>query len=184
MRKVLAIGGVPGTGKTSMVRKFMQGHKWEIAKPVKLLDSHYSKESNIMLFGKYSDDSEVFAGTDKLGMNVQPLAVEYIQNTDYNVLFEGDRLFNASFLNFISELEGVELKIIILMANPKNIQKRFKDRNSNQSESFLKSRKTKVNNIINSFNLSEYTTIFNNNNIEEQEIILTEINHFFINPKK
>ena len=180
MRKVLAIGGVPGTGKTSLIREFMKTREWVVAKPVKLLDSHWCEKSNLMLFGKYEGD-EVFAGTDKLSMGCQPEAIKYVQQSDTNILFEGDRLFTSSFLNILSETAGVELMILVLTCNNKLLKDRYEERGSNQPEIFLKAKRTKISNILNSFELSDYTKVMKNETIGEQTLVLDSIEEFYAN---
>ena len=86
MRKLIAVGGCPGTGKTTLFRKFMEAHTWEKVEPKKLLPSLYCKDLDLYVLGKY-EDGETFAGTDRLGMNVQPVAQEFVSETTSNILF-------------------------------------------------------------------------------------------------
>ena len=37
MRKIVAVGGSPGTGKTTLFREFMEGKTWEKVEPKKML---------------------------------------------------------------------------------------------------------------------------------------------------
>ena len=46
-RKLIAIGGSPGTGKTTLMRKFMEGKKWIECAPAKLI--------NVLNFDIYRD---------------------------------------------------------------------------------------------------------------------------------
>jgi len=171
MRKIVAVGGVPGTGKTTLFRKFMESLEWEKVEPVKLLPALYNKEHDLYILGKY-DDGETFAGTDRLSMAVQPIAQEFVSTCSSNILFEGDRIFNQSFLEFTSNLNNVELQIVYLKAPQSILEQRYVDRGSDQSETFLKGRATKYNNILSSFDLMSYITEFNNTNLEEQGKVL------------
>lgn len=175
MRKIVAIGGVPGTGKTTLVRKFMEGLEFERIEPVKLLPMLYNKEHNLYLLGKY-EDGEVFAGTDRLSMAVQPVAQEFVKNCTGNILFEGDRIFNQSFLEFSITLNNTDVQIVYLKAPQSTLEQRYRDRGSEQSETFLKGRATKYNNILSSFDLMSYVTEFTNETLEDQEKILQFLN--------
>lgn len=177
MRKIIAVGGVPGTGKTSLFREFISKHTWELVEPVKLLPSMYNKELDLYILGKY-EEGEVFAGTDRLSMAVQPNAQEFIKTTTSNVLFEGDRIFNQSFLEFASSLP-VELKILYLKVPQVMLEQRYIDRGSEQSEKFLKGRVTKYNNILSNMDLMEYIIEFNNTTLEEQAVILKYMDTLF-----
>jgi broad-specificity NMP kinase len=175
MRKIIAIGGQPGTGKTTLVRKFMQDKDWKIWGDVKLISAMYNERNDLYVLGKYNH-GEVFAGTDRLSMAVQPEIERWLQGVKSNILFEGDRIFNQSFLEYAMTLPETDLQIVYIKA-PKNIlEQRYKERGSNQSEVFLKGRETKYNNILSNFELMSYITVFDNTTIEEQEKILEFIN--------
>lgn len=183
MKKILAIGGVPGTGKTTLMREFMaQFDDWERVKPQPLVDCEYSKEGNIYVIGKY-DEGEVFAGTDKLSMATQPNALTFVQETDANIIFEGDRLFNGSFLRSLvqhaTSVPHVDLKIILLTASQSVLQKRYGERGSDQSEQFLRSRMTKYDNLLMSFDLMDLIEETRNEILEDQTVVLKEMQNFF-----
>ena len=171
MRKIIAIGGVPGTGKTTLFRKFMEGKTFEKVEPVKLMPALYSAELDLYILGKY-DEGEIYAGTDKLSMACQPNIQEFAASTTSNILYEGDRIFNQSFLEFAMDLPDVDLQIIFLNASQPLLEQRYSDRGSNQSETFLKGRNTKYNNLLGNFDLMSYITEFPNTNMQEQAIIL------------
>lgn len=106
MVKVIAMGGEPATGKTTlMFRLISMADDWQVVKPQKLLDAMYSKKLNLYILGKYANDGNVFQGTDRLSMAVQPDAEKFFSELWYeegaktNVIFEGDRLFNGKLLD-------------------------------------------------------------------------------------
>lgn len=179
MKKILAIGGVPGTGKSTMMKDFMdQFDDLERVKPVQLVDCEYSKEGNIHILGKY-DEGEVFSGTDRLSMAVQPAALEFVKSTETNVIFEGDRLFNGSFIRALMELKDVELKVILLTAPKAILKERYAERGSDQTEQFLQSRASKYDNLLMSFDLMDVIQERKNESFEDQTRILKEIQTFF-----
>jgi broad-specificity NMP kinase len=171
-RKIVAVGGSPGTGKTTLFRKYMEGKTWLGVEPAKLVSTMYNTERDLYILGKY-EEGETFAGTDRLSMAVQPPLQEWIASHNCNILFEGDRVFNQSFLEFCMGLPNTELVVVFLSA-PKNIlEQRYKDRGSDQSEQFLRGRETKYSNLLSNFELMPYITEFANTNLEEQGKVLT-----------
>ena len=171
MRKIIAVGGQPGTGKTTLFRKFMEGKNWEKVEPKKMLPALYSKELDLYILGKY-EDGETFAGTDRLSMAVQPIAQEFVKETTSNILFEGDRIFNQSFLEFVMNTQGVDLQVVYLKVPDSTLKERYIERGSDQSETFLKGRATKYSNLLSNFELMPYITEFSNTNLEEQGKVL------------
>ncbi|WP_347852313.1 P-loop-containing protein [Planktomarina sp.] len=175
MRHIFAIGGIPGTGKTTLVKNALNNLAldWEPAKPAELLDGVYSKARNCYVFGKYAPwyDVEGYAqGTDKLSMAVQPKAIEFIAQTNSSIIFEGDRLFTASLLETCLDLPETELHVIILESD--DVEQRYKDRGSEQSDKFIQGRKTKYNNIAKNFLLWENIETHKHNTAEDTESIV------------
>lgn len=143
--KVIYIIGLPGTGKTTLMKRFMEQYDWTPHRPIDLLDSHIS--GNIRVLGKY-EEGETFSGTDRLSMAVSPKAVEFIQSKpDEVIIGEGDRLNNKAFLSACGE----DLTIIHLEVDDETRERRYKERGSNQSEKFIQTVRTKVSNIIGAF---------------------------------
>jgi broad-specificity NMP kinase len=171
-RKLIAVGGVPGTGKTTLFRKFMEDKKWIEVEPAKLVSAMYNEEMDLYILGKYQE-GETFAGTDRLSMAVQPEVQKWIQTNNCNILFEGDRIFNQSFLEFAMGLPNTELQVVYLKAPKELLEQRYKDRGSDQSEQFLRGRDTKYSNILSNFELMPYITEFVNTNLEEQAKVLS-----------
>jgi len=143
--KVIYIIGLPGTGKTTLMKRFMKQYDWTPHRPIDLLDSHIS--GNIRVLGKY-EEGETFSGTDRLSMAVSPRAVEFIQSKpDEVIIGEGDRLNNKTFLSACGE----DLTIIHLEVDDETRERRYKERGSNQSEKFIQTVRTKVSNVIDAF---------------------------------
>lgn len=173
-RKIIAVGGVPGTGKTTLFRKYMEDKQWVETAPAKLVTAMYNVDKDLYILGKY-DEGETFAGTDRLSMAVQPPLQEWIASHNCNILFEGDRVFNQSFLEFCMGLPNTELHVVYLKAPKDLLEQRYKDRGSDQSEQFLRGRETKYSNILSNFDLMSYITEFNNTNLEEQSKVLAHL---------
>lgn len=170
-RKLIAVGGSPGTGKTTLFRKYMEDKVFQPVEPAKLVTAMYNTDRDLYILGKY-EEGEVFAGTDRLSMAVQPALTEWIASHNCNILFEGDRVFNQSFLEFAMALPNTELHIVFLNAPKDVLEQRYKDRGSDQSEQFLRGRETKYSNLLSNFDLMPYITEFANTNLEEQAKVL------------
>lgn len=170
-RKIIAVGGQPGTGKTTLFRKYMEGKTWIETSPAKLVVASYNTERDLYILGKY-DEGETFAGTDRLSMAVQPPLQEWIKSHNCNILFEGDRVFNQSFLEFCMGLPNTDLLVVYLKAPKEILEQRYKDRGSDQSEQFLRGRETKYSNLLSNFDLMSYIIEFANTNLEEQSKVL------------
>ena len=177
MRKVICLIGEPGTGKTTLFRKFMEDEVWEAQEPVRLVNTMYSAELDMHIIGKY-EEGEVFAGTDKLSMCCQNSVCEFITTNNSNIMFEGDRLTNMKFFDFLLKQPDSEVKIIVIEADKSILHQRYEIRGSNQSDSFLKGRKTKISNIRGNFEYIDYIKVFRNESEHDQKNILNYINTF------
>ena len=175
----MAICGVPGTGKTTLMREFMKGKTWVNVEPEPMVHAMYCEELNLYVLGKY-EDGEVFAGTDRLGMSIQPNAEKFIKGTMCNVIFEGDRLTNSKFYDFIMSLPNTEFEIVALNTPNSILGDRYKERGSNQSETFLKGRSTKISNITSNFYYMDVLKEFDNSTLDNQKVILSHINNFIL----
>lgn len=180
MRKLIAVGGLPATGKTTILRKFIEGKNLVEQEPVKLVSTMYDEKYDLQILGYYGDGygaigGTCFQGTDTLSMAVQPAATEFLITTESNILFEGDRLFNAKFLEAAVDLVDrgeLELEIVLINADPDLVTQRHLDRKDSQTEQFLKGRETKYDNIRSSFILMGYITEMNNNNEADLKAIV------------
>lgn len=171
--KVIAIGGEPGSGKSTLMKKFMESGQWEEKyDSFKLVP--YLQSGNCYILGKY-EEAQVFSGTDRMSMAVQPEAIKFLASLpkDSVVLYEGDRLFTSSFLEDCSE--KYDLSIIYLSTNKEIRSQRYKDRGSDQDETWLRGRETKINNILTNMTLMFYIESLENNNLEQQQIVIAKM---------
>jgi pantothenate kinase len=173
MRKIIAIGGEPATGKSTIMKKFISlFDDLQPMEPVKLVPLTYSEKNDLFILGKY-EEGEKFGGTDRYSMAVQPQATKFVNGYDGNIIFEGDRLFNQSFLELLADLPDTDLQIIYVTANRDAINQRHVDREDNQSETFTKGRRTKYENLRSNFVLMPYNKVFENNTQEDLERIVS-----------
>ena len=171
--KIIAIGGEPGSGKTTLMKKIIEVFEVEPKyKEFKLVP--YLQKDNIYILGKY-EQGEVFSGTDRMSMAVQPEAIKFLATLPSNaiVLYEGDRLFTASFLEHC--IENYELDIIYLSTDKSVRQERYKERGSEQNETWLQGRETKIANILTNMVLMFNVSSYPNNNMDEQKHVFDSI---------
>jgi broad-specificity NMP kinase len=174
-RQIIAIAGVPGTGKTTLMRHFMNLYTWERQSPAKLVETMYCKELDLHILGKY-EDGEVFAGTDKLSMACQPEVTKWLQSHSSNVMYEGDRLTGQKFYDALLALPDTEVTFIVLKKPAKEIlEKRYAERGSDQNETFLAGRASKIDNILSNFDYMDYITEVPNENEDDMAKIINLI---------
>ena len=171
--KVIAIGGEPGAGKSTLMKRVIEHFNMEPK-----YDSYklvpYLLNDNVYVLGKY-EEGQTFSGTDRMSMAVQPEAIKFLKTLPSNavVLFEGDRLFTASFLEHCNE--NYDTTMIYLKTNKEVRQERYKERGSNQDETWLQGRETKISNILSNLTLTFNTDHHDHNTYEEQQKVFEHI---------
>jgi hypothetical protein len=151
--RIVGWGGLPGTGKTTLMRALMKRLIGpSVSLHTGLVHTHQFLEAKAIILGKY-EEMTAFGGTDKLSMAVQPELERWLQerpiSTDITIYFEGDRLFNNSFLSTCAELTNF-CSFMILLTGQDELAKRRLARGDEQSASWILGRETKLANIINS----------------------------------
>ena len=143
--KLVYLIGIPGTGKSTVMKEFMRHFDWKQERVTDLLDTHIC--GSVRVLGKY-EEGETFSGTDRLSMAVAPKAIEWAETRPDEIVFgEGDRLNNKGFF----EACKPELHILHLTVSDEEREKRYKKRGSEQPEKFIQTCRTKCKNIVESF---------------------------------
>ena len=147
----VGIGGEPATGKTTLMRRVLRkledthGHGGKGFRDGLLRGIRFNLT---YVLGIY--DEGTFAGTDRLSMAVQTDATTFLRqqsrvDASPVVLFEGDRLFNHSFLTTCEDLG--ETAWFNLTCPETVLTSRHARRQDTQTALWLKGRRTKILNV-------------------------------------
>lgn len=155
--KTIYLAGVPASGKSTIFRNI---RKILFKNPSLVSDGLYRgiSEGPFEMCGVF--DGSEFEGTDRLAMNCIDDAIAHAKKLDSSgcrrVMFvEGDRLLARRFL----QETGASLYLVRCSQSTLSERRSTRSRNGfGQSERFLKSRNSKINNI-----LSEFGCTFVNN---------------------
>lgn len=150
-RKAAIIAGIPGTGKTTLMKHFIKGLSGPLEEVIfegsELLPSMFASNHRLYIPGKYDSSDSVFQGTDKLSLAVQPHVEPFLDSiAGAPFVFEGDRIFTNATIDAILA-RYYDLKIFVLNVPEKELQRRYKERGSEQPEQFILGRNTKISRI-------------------------------------
>ena len=108
-------------------------------------------------------------------MAVQPEAIKFLASLPSSsiVVYEGDRLFTASFLEHC--VDNYDCEIVYLETDRGIREERYKERGSAQNETWLQGRETKISNILGNMALMFNTVKFKNNNKDDQKKVVDYI---------
>ena len=149
---IIMIGGIPCSGKTTLVKNIIEGlGSYENYEPIPLFKCQ--KYKDILLIGQYPEN-ETFGGTDRLSYGTINKFQEFINQEvtkHKHILIEGDRFFQAKNLEFL--LDEHDAMVYTLKIQPEEEKRRHIKRNDTQSEKWLKGRHSQINNLFTNFNL-------------------------------
>jgi hypothetical protein len=176
---LINIIGVPTSGKSTLMRsllsRFGEGVELE---PMKLFKC--TVFGDILVLGRYPA-GETFGGTDKLSYGCIPKFKEFITKAvkDYeHIIFEGDRFGTANLIEFLLDemSEKTEVRVfVLLLSDMEEEHKRHKLRDDNQSEAWLKGRRTLIDNLLMNLMLMGRLDERYNDNMESSKKIEQEI---------
>ena len=134
--------GYPASGKTTALGSAITARvATEHTKPFK----HIAYEDGTVQIGARRTQ---FGGTDALPFNVQPKVLKWLPEAEASVIVgEGDRLCNDKFFNAVVEM-GMPLKIVHIEVPELIARYRAWARRYELNESWLKSRRTKVDRVV------------------------------------
>lgn len=162
--KVIYVAGVPASGKSTLFRSIRE---YLFPAPV-LFKSGLCRgirQNNYYMLGVF--DGSLFEGTDRLSMSVIGDALAFIKDLERDggrsvVFVEGDRLFNRRFLVETRAL------LIIIDANERILRMRHLERGDVQTDTFLRSRRTKIENYISRYRVPR---VWNNTPSDAKRIL-------------
>jgi len=162
-KQLTIIGGLPVSGKTTIMNRIRR--KLVSCQQKRHGILRYEEYKNHIIFGIYA--GKMFDGTDKLSMAVSKDSLDFLKHNTKKILIEGDRLFNAKFIQGAIDL-GYDVDILICVTDSlPEILKRYQKRGRMQDQTFLKGRHTKIVNIMTEF---PHTIINTNEPVPEDKI--------------
>ena len=159
---IIMCGGAPCSGKTTLIRAIIKElGSYEEYEPLPLFPCQ--KYGDILVVGRYLE-GQIFSGTDRLSYATIPkfrnfILQEYTKHK--HILIEGDRFFRAKDIEWL--LVNFVAKIYILKVSLEIEKQRHIARGDNQSEKWLQTRRSLINNLQTNF------ILMNDLNIRETE---------------
>ena len=156
------IGGAPCSGKSTLMRSIIEElGSAEDVEPIPLFSCQ--EHGDILAIGRYPK-GEVFGGTDRLSYGAISKFRDFIRQEVSNyrhIVCEGDRFFRAKDIEWL--LANFIAKIYILKVSLEIEKQRHIARGDNQSEKWLQTRRSLINNLQTNF------ILMNDLNIRETE---------------
>jgi len=143
--KVTMIVGMPGVGKSTVMKRFMaRVGEWKFESPKWVPHHVHTCEGDIVgVLGRYDDLTHEFPGTDRMSMACQPHVVDFIlkaRNLGWrSIFFEGDRLGNDKMIKSMQYI--VNDFLVMHIKSTRNFER------ASQTDTFRQSRATKLRNM-------------------------------------
>ena len=154
-RNLLYIIGYPGSGKTTATALALGDNIVSVERKPFAHTVYEIEKTNVVELGYRR---EPFGGTDRLAMSVQPKVIQWLSEDAPDRLYdcslvvgEGDRLSNGKFFTAVCEM-GWRLILVYLKVPELMARRRAWERGSRFDEPWVKSRLTKVNNLVKEYN--------------------------------
>jgi hypothetical protein len=148
--KVVGFIGVPGVGKSTRMRKIIEGLGSGTLEKEGMVSFHLFPETKSVVVGIYDD--QLFSGTDRLGMAIAVKFREWAtakfldgEHDDWTMYWEGQRFSTNPMMKFF--FENFDANIYLLEESDEVLQQRQDERGNKQTASFLKGMKTRVENL-------------------------------------
>ena len=171
---IIILGGIPTSGKTSIVRSILgQWGSYEACEPLPLFACQ--KYGDILVVGKYKT-GEKFCGTDRLSYGTISKFRDFIDQEapkHKHIFLEGDRFFRAKDLEWL--LDNHDAKVYILTVSAEEEKRRHIQRQDTQTEKWLQGRHTQISHILTNFMLMNNIDVRSNENENDSENIKKEI---------
>lgn len=144
------IGGIPCSGKSTLMRSIIESlGSHEDCEPMKLFPCQ--KHDDILVVGRYPI-GETFGGTDRISYGAISKFRDFIEQEKpkyKHILVEGDRFFRATDIEWL--VSEHDVKVYILKVSPEVEKQRHISRGDEQSEKWLQTRRTLINNLQTNF---------------------------------
>ena len=172
---VIMMGGVPASGKTTIVKRVINGlGPYELVEPFQLFPCQ--RHGDVLVVGRYPE-GETFGGTDRLSYGTINKFSDFILQ-EYpkhrHIVIEGDRFFQIKNIEWlVSEFPS---RVFVLQVSPAELLRRHIYRGDSQSEKWLKGRETQIQNILTNLVLMDHLQVRTNETDQDTIELVDEIN--------
>lgn len=172
---VIMMGGVPASGKTSIVRRVIHGlGPPEYVEPFTLFPCQ--RHEDVLVVGRYPE-GEPFGGTDRLSYGAINKFADFILQ-EYpkhrHIVIEGDRFFRVKDIEWL--VSGFDTRVFVLQVSPEELKRRHIYRKDSQTEKWLKGRNTQIQNILTNLVLMGHLQVRTNETDQDTQDLVREIN--------
>jgi hypothetical protein len=144
--------GVPGTGKTTLMRGLLAEYsKVEEPEFVKegYVTYHKFPKQRVIVLGRY--DEGTFAGTDTWAKSAGPKFRQWVLDNadryaDWGIFGEGERLSNNPTLDHLFE-HCANMNLVCLKVSEEELERRRQARNNTQDPKWMKGMQTRIDNL-------------------------------------